>query len=60
MGFIELLPGLFGIFLTIDWLMARLSFESPPGIGFEILLNIHWLMARLSFEGPPAMGFEVF
>ena len=40
--------------------MARLSFEGPPGIGFEIFLRMDWLMARLSFEGTPVIGFEIF
>ena len=33
------------ILLRIVWLMARLSFDDPPGIGFEILLRVYCLMA---------------
>ena len=44
----------------VDLLMAQLSLEGPPGIGFKILLRIDWLMARLRFEGPPGIRFEIY
>ncbi len=47
-------------FFRIDWLKVRMSFEGPPGMGFEILLRIDWLMAGMSFEDPPGISFEIF
>ena len=37
-------------------LIARLYFEGPSGMGFEILFRIDCLKARLSGEGFPKIG----
>ncbi len=37
----------FEIFFQIDWLMARLSFEGPPGMGFEILLRLKLVRGKI-------------
>ena len=47
------------IFLRIDWLMARLSFEGLLVWGFRFF-RIELLKARLRFECPLGTGFEIF